>query len=1057
MENVRLETLIKNRKDLIEVHERNNMTDGFKRLLTELYPDEAHFIYELLQNAEDMHATEVRFILEHDHIEFEHNGTKRDFNIDDIDAITNIGNNPQKRDDPTALGKFGVGFKAVFAYTNTPEIHSGDYHFRIRDYFVPEIENVPIRKTNGYTIFSFPFDNPKKQEVAFEEVKKSLEEIDENSLLFLRYIEKIEYMLPSGELGFVERKSISDNIIEISAKHPNYNKGKTSHWLRFQSIWKLQDKEHAISIAFALISDEKAKSKYRIVPVDGKVYIYFPAEKETSNLKFHINAPFASTVARDSVRNCNENKQIIEHIGKLVAESLEYIKNLEMLTMAFLSVMPIADDNVPPTYQYIVSSIKSAFIEKPYTLVKAGGYDAARNLLQAPASISNLFSDADIEYILQKHKRWSANAPQNNQREDRFLKSLSIEEFGYTALSQMFIDINNRIKIEKLVSKKDDNWIKQLYVLLYDTCDRNDVDYNFKKKLIQELRKIKLILTTKGRFVSPLEAYIVQVNVSVPTKNLSVVKRALFEGKDRASVNAFNFLTTVLEIEEYNAQTSIELKLKEYEKNGITADKQYFEEILSFARFNKSNGASSLFNHYNFLIHKTNNQLFWTLPSQLILGKRYIDNALENIAPIIGKKLLWSGYAENYTEKELEVFVSFCRNIGLEYNIEIKRGRATDFGNSYSPLHPLYYQKLSHSGRNTGNGENIDYRIEHLEKMLGLNSVEVNKMIWQATTHCRYSITTARYSPNGTARVNSCESSIVYYLKRHKWIPNKQGVFCAPQEMTKDDLRDDFPYNNENGFLDAIEFGLNLKIRQGEVAKVISEKGINPESEEAKNLVEFAGFSKEKQAELLKAAKDAEKLKNNETFSPLDAFEKENKEYKGNTDDQSNEISPIQNKARREKKLEEEFVLGLKTPLQINKRLKYTCLTASNDEKRVVYSFYSGKCQMCDKRIIKHDNKAHFHAINIISTTLLDEKYNSTLKSGWNTISLCPNCAAEYRYSGGKNISVLIDQLNEIEIEQDNDNFIEMHILLNGKDRVIKFSPKHLLALQVVLRKSKES
>lgn len=36
-------------------------TDRFKgllNLLTELYPDNAHFIYELLQNAEDAQATE---------------------------------------------------------------------------------------------------------------------------------------------------------------------------------------------------------------------------------------------------------------------------------------------------------------------------------------------------------------------------------------------------------------------------------------------------------------------------------------------------------------------------------------------------------------------------------------------------------------------------------------------------------------------------------------------------------------------------------------------------------------------------------------------------------------------------------------------------------------------------------------------------------------------------------------------------------------------------------------------------------------------------------------
>ena len=40
----------------------------------------------MAKNAEDMNATEVRFILDENGIDFEHNGTKRSFNIADIDA-----------------------------------------------------------------------------------------------------------------------------------------------------------------------------------------------------------------------------------------------------------------------------------------------------------------------------------------------------------------------------------------------------------------------------------------------------------------------------------------------------------------------------------------------------------------------------------------------------------------------------------------------------------------------------------------------------------------------------------------------------------------------------------------------------------------------------------------------------------------------------------------------------------------------------------------------------------------------------------------------------------
>ena len=124
----------------VEANRENGFEDGIKHLLADLYPDNAHFIYELLQNAEDARATEVRFILNQGGVDFEHNGDRL-FSIEDVAAITSFGAST-KKDDPTNIGKFGVGFKAVFAYTSTPEIESGEYHFRIRDLVVPETDGL---------------------------------------------------------------------------------------------------------------------------------------------------------------------------------------------------------------------------------------------------------------------------------------------------------------------------------------------------------------------------------------------------------------------------------------------------------------------------------------------------------------------------------------------------------------------------------------------------------------------------------------------------------------------------------------------------------------------------------------------------------------------------------------------------------------------------------------------------------------------------------------------------------------------------------------------------
>src|SRR4051812_16451779 len=98
-------------------------------IFEDFYPDQAHFIFELLQNAEDAGATEATFTLLNEGCRFVHNGT-RDFAEDDVRSITGIHNSTKDKS-PDLIGKFGVGFKSVFVYTLSPVIYSGEFAFRI--------------------------------------------------------------------------------------------------------------------------------------------------------------------------------------------------------------------------------------------------------------------------------------------------------------------------------------------------------------------------------------------------------------------------------------------------------------------------------------------------------------------------------------------------------------------------------------------------------------------------------------------------------------------------------------------------------------------------------------------------------------------------------------------------------------------------------------------------------------------------------------------------------------------------------------------------------------
>ena len=163
-----IEQVRREREDLARVLKNHK---GIRKLVEDLYPDRAHFIYELLQNAEDAGATEVQFTLSKSELSFEHNG--RPFDARDIYGITDIGEGT-KAEDEDKIGRFGVGFKAVFAYSETPHIWSPDFSFKITELVLPsELNSKP--ELGKRTRFEFPFNNLKKtSEDAYAEVRKGL-------------------------------------------------------------------------------------------------------------------------------------------------------------------------------------------------------------------------------------------------------------------------------------------------------------------------------------------------------------------------------------------------------------------------------------------------------------------------------------------------------------------------------------------------------------------------------------------------------------------------------------------------------------------------------------------------------------------------------------------------------------------------------------------------------------------------------------------------------------------------------------------------------------------
>lgn len=198
-----LNALIKDREESANMLEKPSMK-GIKSSVVDKYTEQAHFIYELLQNADDTKALHARFKLYHDKLVFAHNG-ERHFSVSspdseeqdkesgtlgDVNAILSIGNSSKTSEN--TIGKFGVGFKAVFQYTATPYVYDPEIRFRIERFIVPALleSDYPDRKAEE-TLFVFPFDhNVNTPEKAFEAISDKLSSLV-NPLLFLSHLNKL--------------------------------------------------------------------------------------------------------------------------------------------------------------------------------------------------------------------------------------------------------------------------------------------------------------------------------------------------------------------------------------------------------------------------------------------------------------------------------------------------------------------------------------------------------------------------------------------------------------------------------------------------------------------------------------------------------------------------------------------------------------------------------------------------------------------------------------------------------------------------------------------------
>lgn len=986
---------------------------GIRKIVEDLYPDQAHFIYELLQNAQDTGAASVAFRLMRDGLTFEHDG--RPFSPGDIYAITDIGESNKVNEEK--IGRFGVGFKAVFAYSETPTVYSPTFSFRIEDLVLPT-EVPPLAGLKGLTRFQFPFNNPKKDPVsAYEEVAAGLTELSEMALLFLPSLSSISWSVEGGGTGELLRIPHSAEHIEILRQSSD---GETVgfHFLRFDTpVAGL--KQQNVSVAFPLGFAGDATQydpgrplaeQLRIVAANpGQVAVYFPAEKETSGLRFHLHAPFVPELSRASIKETPANTPLFEQLAQLSAGSLHLIKELGLLSADFLSVLPNPLDSIPLRYDCIRSAVTEAMNCEALTPTQARGHAPARTLLQAKASLKELLGSDDLALLVEHDGRppaWAVSAAQKNSNADRFLTGLAIQDWDvneFVERLQVLDPDHWKYPDEELrgwLAAKPAEWHQQFYALLHrELVADGDVD---------GLIDLELVRLRDGRYHRAVGSYFpsgLDDDDGFPRVDPSVYSA----GRSKPQQAAARRLLEELGTREVGEAELVEALLKD--RYAQTSHRPRLGDMRRFMALVENDPAkANLFSPY-FIFEDENGS--WRRPRDCLLDAPLKETGLRAYHAKAGGKAGPVGLAARYSDASASLarFLKFAEATGVVAALHVTPDDCR--------LNPRWDYLSSVGGERWTSVINKDYFLKGFEAATAAPDLLISALLWRTADLASERLLQATFQKNQRYGARYEHSRWVYQMRNAAWVPQSDGRFVVPADARADLLPAGFPFDPGKKWLKAIGFGEALAKRSDEVRQ-------------KQSIAKQLGFE------------DGTALEDAQWFAGLDPAER--LVVKQQVENRRNFSLPASEPGNPERRAEKVLAMATEAPERVTEErmravsVGFQAVKQEADQYlRRQYTNADGEmiCQVCQGPLPFRLPDGRHYVEKVEFITGVDRRHYQ------NYLALCPNHAAMIQHAHETE-----DLVREMLQHCDSDT---LDIVLAGADASIYFTRTHLLDLKTVI------
>jgi hypothetical protein len=1054
------------------IRRRGEDFDEFGEFVAEqLYSDRTHFIYEILQNAEDALSRRVQnqpdnilpksvaFRLYSHRLEVSHFG--QPFTEDDVRAISDVLRGTKKADEKQ-IGKFGIGFKSVYAFTSTPEIHSGEEHFLIERYIRPHVVE-PRELLEGETLFIFPFNHQlESAEKIFRLISDRLRSLQPRTIIFLRYIDEISWSIEDkagkGTSGNYRREY---EQIDSSCRKVLVDGQILENWLIFDKSIPTNT-NLKVEIAF-LLGQDKVTGKEQIISVKNgsPLFVFFPTEFETE-LNFLVQGQYKTTPARDNIlRGDDYNKELIKLTATLVAEVLPKIRNMGLLTVNFLNVLPIrkSDFEKNSLFLPIFERVRQTFQDKSLLPTnKENEYISAENAkLARSKDLRQLLTEKQLRQLYGKTYQWLSD-------EITLGKTSDIYTYIKDELTVQLVEPEDFVRQlnKAFIEEQHDTWLAYFYAFLNGQSALWRSDGLLRNKAFIRLQDNTHVMpfNKEGLPNAHIPFLLSGEKTEFPTVKREILLNQSF-GKDATRFLQSLGLSQPDIFDEVMSKT-----IPKYEKGvvdikDVTQHDQDIQKIIQAIR--QISILSANRDKKERLISKLRETPFLRTINALT-GRQDFKKPGDKPREII-----------YFRSSDLEVYFRENPNIcfldetsteqeqlailGVSHKVKVFCRKSESDGNIII--------SSSHSNHQRGlEGFDPGCEIDGLEFALknptpGKSLYIWNNLLRDNLQHISGEVqqATNKSFTNAQPRIKMT-SKMGAIVCNKSWLPDKNNNFHKPNELSLDDLSDDF--------IKSSALASRLGVKQAKSSQEIAEqiykllkKRVKPEILDyiMRNLEKIEQFIKEDESRKLKKTNSSDsttEYDNKKIIDELDyitAF-KEAFNRPGETDLLGYEtpLSPIPNPKDRENKIKNDIkVAKEQEPLRAERFQKVPTNRWESKNTEEVRGFlvntYGGKCQICDVTFPKRDGAAYFEGLYIVAST----------NARWidrpgNVLCSCANCCAKLMHGSVQVEGDILEQIATFRAYNDGGSTEhKVRIKLCGKTEEIKFNERHIIEIQQLL------